>query len=208
EDEARRKGQVLTLLAEQALHGQDFKASYIHCQDLMSAGYSDGWGVCAQLGQCETYSQLSARQELMAFSLTHCPPSRIQTLLAASSSLQTQVLYQAVNYKIDPSEARRTGSEPSAAGAVPGSVYPTDLLHRTTARTIEVLTSTSVSTRAALTAVSDSQWWRESLSLLRPLHGQAADRSRTGSANQNADLERQGCSPFYEELFDDPYVNT
>jgi len=29
---------VLTLLAEQALHCQDFKASYIHCQDLMAAG--------------------------------------------------------------------------------------------------------------------------------------------------------------------------
>lgn len=38
DDEARRKGQVLTLLAEQALHCQDFKAAYIHCQDLMAAG--------------------------------------------------------------------------------------------------------------------------------------------------------------------------
>ncbi|XP_056125295.1 NBAS subunit of NRZ tethering complex isoform X1 [Rhinichthys klamathensis goyatoka] len=210
DDEARRKGQVLTLLAEQALHCQDFKASYIHCQDLMAAGYSDGWDVCAELGQCETYSQLSARQELMAFSLTHCPPSSIQNLLAASSSLQTQVLYQAVNYKIDPSQARRTGSELSeqAGAVVPGSTYPTDLLHRTTARTIEVLTNTTMTTRAVLTTVSDSHWWRESLSLLRPLHGQAADRSRTGAANRNTDLERQGCSPFYEELFDDPYINT
>uniref|UniRef100_A0A8C1T569 NBAS subunit of NRZ tethering complex n=1 Tax=Cyprinus carpio TaxID=7962 RepID=A0A8C1T569_CYPCA len=213
DDEAKRKGQVLTLLAEQALRCQDFKASYIHCQDLMAAGYSDGWDVCAQLGQCEAYSQLSARQKLMAFALTHCPPSSIQNLLATSSSLQTQVLYQAVNYKIDPSQARRTGSElsevkNSTGAAVPGSINPTDLLHRTTARTLEVLTNTTMTTRAVLTAVSDSHWWRESLSLLRPLHGQAVERSHTGSANQNADLERQGCSPFYEELFNDPYVNT
>uniref|UniRef100_A0A672QJL0 Neuroblastoma-amplified sequence n=1 Tax=Sinocyclocheilus grahami TaxID=75366 RepID=A0A672QJL0_SINGR len=177
DDEAKRKGQVLTLLAEQALRCQDFKASYIHCQDLMAAGYSDGWDVCAQLGQCEAYSQLSARQKLMAFALTHCPPSSIQNLLAASSSLQTQVLYQAVNYKIDPSQAQRTGSElsevknsASTGAAVPGSINPTDLLHRTTARTIEVLTNTTTTTRAVLTAVSDSHWWRESLSLLRPLH--------------------------------------
>uniref|UniRef100_A0A672QJT6 Neuroblastoma-amplified sequence n=1 Tax=Sinocyclocheilus grahami TaxID=75366 RepID=A0A672QJT6_SINGR len=175
DDEAKRKGQVLTLLAEQALRCQDFKASYIHCQDLMAAGYSDGWDVCAQLGQCEAYSQLSARQKLMAFALTHCPPSSIQNLLAASSSLQTQVLYQAVNYKIDPSQAQRTGSElsevkNSTGAAVPGSINPTDLLHRTTARTIEVLTNTTTTTRAVLTAVSDSHWWRESLSLLRPLH--------------------------------------
>lgn len=209
DDEAKRKGQVLTLLAEQALLCQDFKASYIHCQELMAAGYSEGWDVCAQLGQCETFTQLSGRQELMAFSLTHCPPSSIQTLLAASSSLQTQVLYQAVNYKIDPSQARRTGSELSEVGAaVPGSINPTDLLHRTTARTIEVLTNTTMSTKAVLTTVIDSHWWRESLSLLRPLHGPAVDRNRAGAANQNADLEKQGCSPFYEELFDDPYVNT
>ncbi|XP_016150497.1 neuroblastoma-amplified sequence [Sinocyclocheilus grahami] len=174
DDEAKRKGQVLTLLAEQALRCQDFKASYIHCQDLMAAGYSDGWDVCAQLGQCEAYSQLSARQKLMAFALTHCPPSSIQNLLAASSSLQTQVLYQAVNYKIDPSQAQRTGSELSeqTGAAVPGSINPTDLLHRTTARTIEVLTNTTTTTRAVLTAVSDSHWWRESLSLLRPLHSE------------------------------------
>ncbi|XP_051501521.1 NBAS subunit of NRZ tethering complex-like isoform X3 [Myxocyprinus asiaticus] len=213
DDEAKRKGQVLTLLAEQALNCQDFKASYIHCQDLMAAGYSDGWDVCAQLGQCETYSQLSARQDLMAFSLTHCPPSSIQNLLAASSSLQTQVLYQAVNYKIDPSQAWRTGTELSEQGGaaipgpVPGSINPTDLLHRTTARTIEVLTNTTMTTRAVLITVSDSHWWRESLNLLRPLHGQGLEKSHTSMANENADLERQRCSPFYEELFDDPYVN-
>lgn len=38
DDDNRRKGQVLTLLAEQALKCLDFKASYIHCQDLMGAG--------------------------------------------------------------------------------------------------------------------------------------------------------------------------
>ena len=38
DDKAMRKGQVLTLLAEQALQCLDFKASYIHCQDLMAAG--------------------------------------------------------------------------------------------------------------------------------------------------------------------------
>ncbi|KAI7799761.1 putative neuroblastoma-amplified sequence [Triplophysa rosa] len=213
DDEVRRKGQVLTLLAEQALHCQDFKASYIHCQDLMAAGYRDGWEVCAQLGQCEMYSQLSARHDLMAFSLTHCPPASIQNLLALSSSLQTQVLYQAVNYKIDPSHGRRVGGEISETGAAvsgsaSGSINPTDLLHRTTARTIEVLTNTTTTTRAVLTAVSDSHWWKESLSLLRPLHGQGLDRSRSAVANENADLERQGCNPFYAELFDDPYVNT
>lgn len=38
DDKTTRKGQVLTLLAEQALQCLDFKTSYIHCQDLMAAG--------------------------------------------------------------------------------------------------------------------------------------------------------------------------
>lgn len=38
DDKETRKGQVLTLLAEQALQCLDFKTSYIHCQDLMAAG--------------------------------------------------------------------------------------------------------------------------------------------------------------------------
>ena len=38
DDEAARKGQLLTLLAEQALQCLDFKASYIHCRELLAAG--------------------------------------------------------------------------------------------------------------------------------------------------------------------------
>ncbi|KAI4898258.1 hypothetical protein NFI96_033076, partial [Prochilodus magdalenae] len=213
DDEARRKGQVLTLLAEQALHCHDYKASYIHCQDLMAAGYSEGWDVCSQLGQCETFTRLSSRQELMAFALTHCPPANIQNLLAASSSLQTQILYQAVNYKIDPSQAKRAGDDADqqatvgVSGGSLGGAQPAALLQRTTARTMEVLTNTTLTTKAVLTAVSDSHWWKESINYLRPLHGQGSDSYRGGTEEGNAELERQGCSPFYEELLEDPYVN-
>lgn len=55
------------------------------------AGYSKSWDVCSQLGQSESYQDLAMRQELMAFALTHCPPGSIELLLAASSSLQTEV---------------------------------------------------------------------------------------------------------------------
>lgn len=55
------------------------------------AGYSKSWDVCSQLGQSESYQDLATCQELMAFALTHCPPSSIEPLLAASSSLQREV---------------------------------------------------------------------------------------------------------------------
>uniref|UniRef100_A0A4W6EJ65 NBAS subunit of NRZ tethering complex n=1 Tax=Lates calcarifer TaxID=8187 RepID=A0A4W6EJ65_LATCA len=222
DDEATRKGQVLTLLAEQALQCLDFKASYIHCQDLMAAGYSQAWEVCSLLGQCEGYGDLEARQELLAFSLTHCPPDNIHGLLAASSDLQTQVLYQAVNYQMEPvnTESGREADEtdsvkvcvcyPSYASApTVGSPVGTagDLLHRTTAKTMEVLTTTGLTTKAVLTAVSDHRWWKESLNYLRPLQVHGSGATSQKGACENSNLERQGCSPFYQELIEDPYVD-
>ncbi|XP_046872419.1 neuroblastoma-amplified sequence isoform X2 [Hypomesus transpacificus] len=217
EDEAKRKGQVLTLLAEQALQCLDFKASYIHCQDLMATGHREGWEVCSLLGQCEGYQDMGARQELLAFSLTHCPPGSIQSLLAASSDLQTQVLYQAVNYQMEPTNTQSgvEGDETesyqtslaSASSGGPSVGGGGDLLHRTTARTMEVLTTTGLTTKAVLTAVSDHHWWRDSLSYLRPKHGQRAGSSRLGESRENEDVARQGCSPFYQGLFDEPYVD-
>ncbi|XP_034017552.1 neuroblastoma-amplified sequence isoform X2 [Thalassophryne amazonica] len=214
DDEAKRKGQVLTLLAEQALQCLDFKASYIHCQDLMAAGYSPAWEVCSLLGQCDGYGDLGARQELLSFSLAHCPAGSIHSLLAASSDLQTQVLYQAVNYQMEPviidsgQEADETDSLKAGASTVSLPVVTAgDLLHRTTAKTMEVLTTTGVTTKAVLTAVSDHRWWKKSINYLRPLHGYGSGSTSQEGACENSNLERQGCSPFYQELIDDPYVD-
>uniref|UniRef100_A0A665VUY1 Neuroblastoma-amplified sequence N-terminal domain-containing protein n=1 Tax=Echeneis naucrates TaxID=173247 RepID=A0A665VUY1_ECHNA len=201
DDESVRKGRVLTLLAEQAFQSLDYKASYIHCQDLMAAGYSPAWEVCSLLGQCEGYGDLQARQELLAFSLTHCPPDNIHGLLAASSDLQTQVLYQAVNYQMEP-VITEGGREASPTVGAAGN-----LLHKTTAKTMEVLTTTGLTTKAVLGAVSDHRWWKESLNYLRPLHGHGPGASSQEGACENSNIERQGCSPFYEELFEDPYVD-
>ncbi|XP_063079339.1 NBAS subunit of NRZ tethering complex [Engraulis encrasicolus] len=210
DDEARRKGQVLTLLAEQALLSEDYKASYSHCQELMTTGYSGGWEVCAGLGECEAYSDLPARQKLMAFSLTHCPPASIQTLLAASSCLDTQVLCRAVNYQRDPTQSEPDSDETPEEEL---SEQSGDLLHRTTARTMQVLSQTGETTRAVLSAggsvlsaVTDKQWWRDSLNYLRPLQGQGFSPG-DDLANHNTDLDRQACHPFYESLFDNPYVH-
>ncbi|KAI4801679.1 hypothetical protein KUCAC02_019557, partial [Chaenocephalus aceratus] len=217
-DKDVRKGQVLTLLAEQALQCLDFKAAFIHCLDLMAAGYSPAWDVCSLLGQCEGYGDLEARQELLAFSLTHCPPDNIHSLLAASSDLQTQALYQAVNYQLEPvvteggrGEADETDSvkacSSSGVSSLGGSSVGTagDLLHRTTAKTMRVLTTTGLTTKAVLTAVSDHRWWKDSLNLL--VHGHGAGTSSEDGGCENSNLQRQGCSPFYQELINDPCVD-
>ncbi|XP_074051180.1 NBAS subunit of NRZ tethering complex isoform X1 [Macrotis lagotis] len=218
EDPEERKGQVLVLLVQQALHFQDFKAASMHCQELMAAGYSASWEVCSQLGQCESFQDLTARQELMAFALTHCPPGSIEGLLAASSSLQTEILYQRVNFQMYPSE----GGENPNVSILPAQClnkglpedeanistsHSGDLLHWTTATTMKVLSNTSTTTKAMLHAVSDGQWWKKSLAYLRPLHGQDFGDVYDQGVGANANLEKQGCHPFYESLLANPFVS-
>ncbi|XP_036290535.1 neuroblastoma-amplified sequence isoform X3 [Pipistrellus kuhlii] len=212
EDPEERRGQVLVLLVEQALRFHDYKAASVHCQELMAAGYSKSWDVCRQLGQSEGYQDLATRQELMAFALTHCPPGSIEPLLAASSSLQTEILYQRVNFQIhregeegiSPAPSLSRALQEDAAGAPGGS--SADLLHWTTATTMKVLSNTTTTTRAVLQAVSDGQWWRKSLTYLRPLQGQEFGDAYGSGSTANDGLERQGCHPFYESVLSSPFV--
>uniref|UniRef100_A0A452VGF7 NBAS subunit of NRZ tethering complex n=1 Tax=Ursus maritimus TaxID=29073 RepID=A0A452VGF7_URSMA len=193
EDPEERRGQVLILLVEQALRFHDYKAASVHCQELMATGYSKSWDVCSQLGQSESYQDLATRQELMAFALTHCPPSSIELLLAASSSLQTEVSFPTRG-------AAGRGKRRSSL-----STDNSDLLHWSTAATMKVLSSTTTTTKAMLQAVSDGQWWKKSLAYLRPLHGQEFGGAYQIGAIANEDLEKQGCHPFYESVLSDPF---
>uniref|UniRef100_A0A803YP27 NBAS subunit of NRZ tethering complex n=1 Tax=Meleagris gallopavo TaxID=9103 RepID=A0A803YP27_MELGA len=194
DDQMERKGQVLILLVEQALSFQDYKAASMHCQELMTAGYAKSWEVCSQLGQSEGYHDLGMRQELMAFALTHCPPTAIEALLGVSSSLQTQVR---------PSE---TSFIQLSCTKVLKGTSSADLLYWTTTKTMKVLSNTTMTTKAMLHAVSDGQWWKRSLTYLRPLHGQELGDVLKSGLGENITVEKQGCHPFYESLIADPYV--
>ncbi|XP_004686491.1 PREDICTED: neuroblastoma-amplified sequence [Condylura cristata] len=212
EDSEERRGQVLILLVEQALRFHDYKAANVHCQELMATGYSKSWDVCSRLGQSEGYRDLATRQELMAFALTHCPPDSIERLLVASSSLQTEILYQRVNFQIHPEGVESVSVSPLISKAlpedevgVPGS-HPSDLFHWTAATTMEVLSRTTTTTKAVLQVVSDGQWWKRSLSYLRPLQGQGFDGAYQVGTIANEDLERQSCHPFYESVLANPFV--
>uniref|UniRef100_A0A669QNV6 NBAS subunit of NRZ tethering complex n=1 Tax=Phasianus colchicus TaxID=9054 RepID=A0A669QNV6_PHACC len=206
DDQVERKGQVLILLVEQALSFQDYKAASMHCQELMTAGYAKSWEVCSQLGQSEGYHDLGMRQELMAFALTHCPPSAIEALLGVSSSLQTQILYQAVNYQLLPSEGGENVNTSGPSSLMSKDTESADLLYWTTTKTMKVLSNTTMTTKAMLHAVSDGQWWKRSLTYLRPLHGQELGDVLKSGLGENITVEKQGCHPFYESLIADPYV--
>ncbi|XP_063110384.1 NBAS subunit of NRZ tethering complex isoform X3 [Cavia porcellus] len=212
EDSEERRGQVLTLLVQQALCFHDYKAANMHCQELMAMGYSQSWDVCSQLGQAEGYQDLATRQELLAFALTHCPPGSIELLLAARSSLEAQILYQRVNSQIHV-EGGEGVSVSAVVGRAPHEAEPdgpgsgsADLLRWTTATTMKVLSNTTTTTRAMLQAISDRQWWKRSLTYLRPLQGQEFGGSYSAGTVVNEDLEKQGCHPFYESVMANPFV--
>ncbi|XP_013359802.1 PREDICTED: neuroblastoma-amplified sequence isoform X2 [Chinchilla lanigera] len=212
EDPEERRGQVLVLLAEQALRFHDYKAANLHCQELMATGYPQSWDVCSQLGQSEGYQDLATRQELLAFALTHCPPGSIELLLAARNSLEAEILYQRVNSQIQAEGGEGIGVSP-LVGRAPREAEPdgpgsgsADLLSWTTATTMKVLSNTTTTTRAVLQAVSDGQWWKRSLTYLRPLQGQEFSGFYQAGAVANEDLERQGCHPFYESVISNPSV--
>ncbi|XP_045142533.1 neuroblastoma-amplified sequence, partial [Echinops telfairi] len=212
EDSEERRGQVLILLVEQALRFQDYKAANMHCQELMATGFSKSWDVCSQLGQSEGYQDVLTRQELMAFALTHCPPTSIEGLLAASSSLQTEILYQRVNFQIHAEGDRNISIAPLISKALPedeGNVLGSssaDLLHWTTTATMQVLSNTTTTTKAVLQAVRDGQWWKKSLTYLRPLQEQGFGGAYRGGSTANEDLGKQGCHPFYASVISDPFL--
>nr|XP_045004804.1 neuroblastoma-amplified sequence isoform X1 [Jaculus jaculus] len=212
EDAEERRGQVLILLVEQALYVHDYKAASMHCQELMAAGYSKSWDVCSQLGQSEGYQDLDTRQELMAFALTHCPPSNIELLLAVSSSLQAQILYQRVNFQISPEGGENAGVSPVVSKVLKEDEVSAadrnsaDLLHWTTATTMKVLSNTTTTTKAVLQAISNGQWWKKSLAYLRPLQGPEFGGTYPMGTGANEDIEKQGCHPFYESVISNPFV--
>ncbi|XP_006880730.1 PREDICTED: neuroblastoma-amplified sequence-like [Elephantulus edwardii] len=212
DDTEERRGQVLILLVEQALRFHDYKAANMHCQELMATGFSKSWNVCSQLGQSEGYQDIATRQELLAFALTHCPPTSIERLLAGSSSLHTEILYQRVNFQIHAEGEKNTSTSPLISKALQEDEVniadsgSADLLHWTTATTMKVLSNTTTTTKAVLQAVSDGQWWKKSLTYLRPLQGQRFDSAYQIRSTANEDLEKQGCHPFYESVIANPFV--
>uniref|UniRef100_A0A8C0UJY2 NBAS subunit of NRZ tethering complex n=1 Tax=Cyanistes caeruleus TaxID=156563 RepID=A0A8C0UJY2_CYACU len=119
-----------------------------------------------------------------------------------------EILYEAVNYQFLPSEGGENSniSGPLLDETDVSSGQSADLLYWTTSKTMKVLSNTTLTTKAMLHAVSDGQWWKRSLTYLRPLHGQEFGGVLKSGPGENASVEKQGCHPFYESLIDDPYV--
>ncbi|KAK7477823.1 hypothetical protein BaRGS_00030901 [Batillaria attramentaria] len=73
-------------------------------------------------------------------------------------------------------------------------------------QTQEILSSTQRHTRAVLSSVTDTAWWRGAVkSLKQPAQKHVSSKGDTDDGN--AGFTRHGCHPFYESIIEDAYTD-
>ncbi|XP_066274218.1 NBAS subunit of NRZ tethering complex-like [Branchiostoma lanceolatum] len=105
-----RTGKILTLAAETALKKEDYSHTCRMCLQLKALGYAPGWQVCQQLATDNNFTDYRARMELLSFSLTHCQPDQISSLL----KVRNQIMLQNMVYNsedLSETEQEKPGSQ-------------------------------------------------------------------------------------------------
>ncbi|XP_022105886.1 neuroblastoma-amplified sequence-like [Acanthaster planci] len=222
--EVERKGQVLLQVAEAALAAADYRAMHHTCIELIQAGYSPGWSVCYKLAKAEEFRDLTAKRELLAFSLAHCEEASLEVILKARNSLEMQILCLSVNVHSSSSvptnpPATSAADDDHGEVAMETEIETQPLQHedqtvlqaalgKTTAKTRQVLAATSTTTKAVLAAVGDRRWWKDTLKWMRPLaggsHGTEEEYGVRGEGNVK--MDHHGCHPFYRMVIDNHFV--
>ncbi len=229
-----RKGLVLVLVAESALGASDYRGMHHTCTELIQDGYSPGWSVCYTLAMADGFRDLSAKRELLAFSLAHCDAESLEVIMKARNALETQILCLSVNahsshsaasatvadvdeqdsetaagMEVDTAEASQPGDQTALRAALGKTTAKTrQVLAATGTTTKAVLAATGTTTKAVLAAVGDRKWWKDTLKWVRPLGGNSSDMAEEYGVigHRNAKMERHGCHPFYSTMIGDHYV--
>ncbi len=102
------------------------------------------------------------------------------------------MLYERVHSHVQDRDSISPGENPfSARGAI--------------THTKEILTSTTNTTKAVLSSISDKRWWKKTLtSLSRPTRHMSYLQK---SDDMNVNFHTQGCHPFYEDVLPHAYSN-
>ncbi|XP_033634879.1 neuroblastoma-amplified sequence-like [Asterias rubens] len=229
-----RKGLVLVLVAEAALAVSDYRGMHHTCTQLIQDGYSPGWSVCYTLAMAEEFRDLSAKRELLSFSLAHSDAESLQVIMKARNALETQILCLSVNahsshstasttvtdaeeqdpeaiddMEVDTAEALQPEDQTALRAALGKTTAKTrQVLAATGTTTKAVLAATGTTTKAVLAAVGDRKWWKDTLKWVRPLGGNNSDMAEVYGVigHGNAKMERHGCHPFYSTMISNHYV--
>ncbi|XP_033750641.1 neuroblastoma-amplified sequence-like [Pecten maximus] len=191
-----REGQVLHLIAEAAVKGEDFLFAFEVCEDLMSQCYGNAWNTCVDLAWQEKFTDMAAKAKLLSFSVTYCTPDMIEPILQAKALLETQILHRSLNTDVqgEMDEGSSTVEVPLSARAA-------------LKQTKNILTSTTKSTKALLSTMADKNWWHGTMDYLTKSSKQSTSMSDRSHQDENQNFERQGCHPFYCDAVENAYLD-
>ncbi|XP_046551537.1 LOW QUALITY PROTEIN: neuroblastoma-amplified sequence-like [Haliotis rubra] len=187
---AERDGKVWKLIGEAAVKARDYEFAEDCCNQLMSVGSPEAWTLCVDLAEQEDFSNIKAKVNLLSFAMTFCTADMIEPILQAKCLLETQLLIERVSTDMSEEAVAVTSSPFSAKAAIK--------------QTQHILSSTSKTTKAMLSTVTDGSWWKGAIHTLKqPTQRQTSMDYDDG----NVIFTRQGCHPFYESIIEDCYSN-
>ncbi|XP_060067245.1 NBAS subunit of NRZ tethering complex-like [Ylistrum balloti] len=196
EDRSLREGEVLHLIAEAAVKGEDFLFAFEVCEDLMSQCYGNAWNTCVDLAWQEKFTDMAAKTKLLSFSVTYCTSDMIEPILQAKALLETQILHRSLNTDVqgEVDESCQTAEVPLSARAA-------------LSQTKHILTSTTKSTKALLSTMTDKTWWHGTMNFLTKTSKQSTSMSDQSHQDRNQNFQRQGCHPFYHDAIENAYLD-
>ncbi|XP_069137324.1 NBAS subunit of NRZ tethering complex-like [Argopecten irradians] len=197
DDRPLREGQVLHLIAEAAVKGEDFLFAFEVCEDLMSQCYGGAWNICVDLAWQEKFTDMAAKAKLLSFSVTYCTADMIEPILQAKALLETQILHRSLNTDVQ----GEMGEDTDQTVEVPLSA------RAALTQTKNILTSTTKSTKALLSTMADKNWWHGTMNYLTKSSKQSTSMSDRSHQDENQNFERQGCHPFYSDAIQNAYLD-
>ncbi|KAL3866901.1 hypothetical protein ACJMK2_044151 [Sinanodonta woodiana] len=195
DEKGQRDGKVLHLVAEAALKAKDFDFAYSICMELIHSVHSPAWDVCVQLAKQDGFHKVMEKVELLSFAVTFCTSDMIEKVLQARALLETQLLFEKLNSTVEESSTSK-GTE---------SRLNTFSARAALQQTQQILSSTTHTTRAVLSTVTDAKFWHGTISQLNKTLIRQMSHDRCDS---NETFIRQGCHPFYEGIIENCYSDS
>ncbi|XP_072038105.1 NBAS subunit of NRZ tethering complex-like [Amphiura filiformis] len=210
DDEVKRKGSILVVIAQAAMQAKDYHTAYLMCSDIIQLNYGAGWEACQKLADETDFSNVQGRRQLLAFAAGYCQVESLEDVMRSRNHLETQILCHQIGIPVagEKSVEETHESDEELAQPQEGQTVLKSALLMTTSTTKHVLASTGTTTKAVLSAVGDRKWWKDTLKWVRPLSqsGEEIDE-QSRHHHENSGFHNHGCHPFYESVIDDPYIS-
>ncbi|XP_076354433.1 NBAS subunit of NRZ tethering complex-like isoform X3 [Tachypleus tridentatus] len=204
------EGKTLSLLAESAFQAADYEACYGACHRLLNGCFREGWKVCQLLGQCQEFKNLSARIVLLTFAISYCASDLLEDLLRNKAEIQLQMIYSKVESHLnqDKPEVKIFGNNSFFKDENRNSEtnFTLNTLHQTHEATLEILRSTTETTKAVFSSVTGAQIWKDTAKWINSLSFENEIDAGLNAGLNTVELNKYCASTFYASLFEDCHI--